>query len=340
MKSFFVIQYALYSTLKRYHFLHLFHAPHISTSLTQKCLFFLYVCVKIWGMNTKQLTRGAMCCAIYGALLFLNQQTGLMIETSASWIFLFPILIYTALYNYRVASIVAIAMGLMTFMFGGFTTWFYSWFAIIAGYAYGIGLYHKQKNWINFVGLTILCILSNALMTLLWANIFGMDMHQDFQAFSTYVPFIRFDVFVIVVIVMLSVLEALSVHLVALMICTRMHMPIRPIQPISDIPSPRWVGIVSIGIWIAFLFTHNQTNLSSWVQTVIQCAWIFDCMVLDFYGVVYYMTLVSKHNQRKRAPWAILGAFIPVLQIMWILSGEFDCLFQIRKNHLDMRVKL
>ena len=46
-------------------------------------------------IKTKQITTGAMVCAIYGALLFLNQQSALMIESSASWIFAFPVLIYT-----------------------------------------------------------------------------------------------------------------------------------------------------------------------------------------------------------------------------------------------------
>ena len=41
-------------------------------------------------IKTKQITKGAMVCAIYGALLFLNQQSALMIESSASWIFCFP----------------------------------------------------------------------------------------------------------------------------------------------------------------------------------------------------------------------------------------------------------
>ena len=65
-------------------------------------------------MNTKELTRGAMMCAIYGALLFINQQTALSIETIVPWIFVFPILIYTVNSNIKMSALVAIAMGLLT----------------------------------------------------------------------------------------------------------------------------------------------------------------------------------------------------------------------------------
>ena len=87
-------------------------------------------------MNTKQITRGAMMCAIYGLLLFLNQQTALTIETSANWLFAFPVLSYTSMYGNYGGGIVSIAMILMTFLFGGFTAWFYSCTAILIGYLY------------------------------------------------------------------------------------------------------------------------------------------------------------------------------------------------------------
>ena len=55
-------------------------------------------------IKTKQITKGAMVCAIYGALLFLNQQSALMIESSASWNFAFPLLIYTAMNGLKMGA--------------------------------------------------------------------------------------------------------------------------------------------------------------------------------------------------------------------------------------------
>lgn len=288
-------------------------------------------------MNTQQLTRGAMTCAIYGVLLFLNQQTGMTIETSASWIFIFPILIYTAMYGAKTSSLVAIAMALMTFLFGGFTTWFYSWSAILMGYVYGSGIYQKFKNITNFILLFIFSFISTVMMVYLWAGVFGMDMTEDFQWITQYISFIRWDAFVFMVVLLMAVMQAICVHLVAIMLCQRLNIEMIPLHGLNEISSPRWVGVASIIVWLAFFLGQNVIELSTEAQSFLQILWFVDCVILDFYGVIYFMTLVLKSRQRKRAPLAILGAFIPIVQMLWILSGEMDCLLQIRKNYLDSR---
>lgn len=92
-----------------------------------------------------------MVCAIYGIMLFANQQFALAIEDGMSWIFAFPILIYAAQNPSSVAAVCAAAMALETFLFGGFTTWFYSWTSIVIGYLYGIGIYRRWSSDIKLV---------------------------------------------------------------------------------------------------------------------------------------------------------------------------------------------
>ncbi|MBB5182406.1 DUF2232 domain-containing protein [Catenisphaera adipataccumulans] len=285
-------------------------------------------------MNTQQLTRGAMVCAIYGLLLFLNQQTGLMIESSASWLFVLPILVYTAMYGAKVAGIAALAMCLMTFLFGGFTTWFYSWLSILSGYVYGSGVFRRQKNSVNFLLVFLISFVSTILMVYLWAAVFDLDLMSDFKMIVQYFPSVRWDAFVLAVVVAMALLEALCIHLVGILLCTRLRIAMRPLNGIDSIESPRWVGIVSLVIWLVYFFGQSMVKLSPEWQTAVQAALFLDAMALDFYGVVYFMTLTVRKGSRKRAPLAILGAFIPVLQILWILSGEMDCLLQIRKNYL------
>ena len=69
-------------------------------------------------MKTSSITKGAMCVAIYGLLLLLNQQTGLMIEASLSWVFIMPILLYSASQGVRAGLVTGISMGLLSFLFG------------------------------------------------------------------------------------------------------------------------------------------------------------------------------------------------------------------------------
>ena len=148
-------------------------------------------------MKTNQITRGAMVCAIYGVLLFLNQQTGLMIEASASWLFVFPVLIYTAMSGPKSGAIVGVAMALMTFLLGGFTTWFYSWTSLITGYVYGLGLFYQWRNMTNFLICLVFSVLSNVCTVVVWSYLFGYDLVSEFESFRAIIPFIDRGVVII-----------------------------------------------------------------------------------------------------------------------------------------------
>lgn len=288
-------------------------------------------------MNTKQLTRGAMMCGLYGLLLFFNQQTALTIETGASWLFAFPVLIYAAMYGSAMASIVAVAMAFMTILFGGFTTWFYSWSAILIGYFYGMGVNRSWRHMTNFLIAAVLSTLSTGLMIYLWAGIFGYNIATDFNEILSWVPTMHLRVVVFVFVVFMGVLQGLCIHLIALMVCVRMRITTRKITPISQVKSPRWFGVVSIAIVLIYFFSQNMVHLYAGIQDVIQIVLIFDLALLDYFGVVYFMSRVVDKGVRRLSFFAIIGAFIPGICLIWIVAGELDCLLQWRKRHLDLR---
>ena len=212
-------------------------------------------------MKTNQITRGAMVCAIYGVLLFLNQQTGLMIEASASWLFVFPVLIYTAMSGPKSGAIVGVAMALMTFLLGGFTTWFYSWTSLITGYVYGLGLFYQWRNMTNFLICLVFSVLSNVCTVVVWSYLFGYDLVSEFESFRAIIPFIDIGVFIILFVAFLSLLQALCIHLVSLMICIRMHLPYRPLHqfPTKKLKSSR--NRITIRSWGIFIFISNVSRM-------------------------------------------------------------------------------
>lgn len=283
-------------------------------------------------IKTNQITKGAMVCAIYGVLLFLNQQTALMVESSASWLFAFPVLIYTAMSGLKMGAIVCIAMGFMTMFFGGFTTWFYSWTSLIIGYVYGVGLYKKWKNMTNFILCLILSLISCVCIVLFWSALFGMDFYEDFRLVAKYLPGVSLKAFTYIMIGLLAFLQALCIHLVSVMVCMRMHIEITPLQPISRMKSPRWVGIVSLLIWGLFYFIQNVLQCSQGVIDFAQIVFVLDCMLLAYFGIVYWMSWCIAKQKKKLAFLAVFGAFIPGLNFLWMLMGELDCLLQLRRS--------
>lgn len=282
-------------------------------------------------MNTKQLTRGAMVCAIYGLFLFLNQQLGLMIENGMSWIFAFPILIYAAQNTISASMICALAMVLETFLFGGFSTWFYSWSSILIGLLYGIGIYKKWSNTNKLVVTFILSVISYIFIMWIWAGIFQIDYMEDFESIHTLFPFIDLKVFMSTLILLLSLLQTVCIHLLAIMVCIRLKIAIQPIRKVWQIKPLKWVGIVSILLWVLFYFSQNVIECSEEAKDILLLLSIIDLCLLDYYGIVYMMHYCVVHNQRKLAFFAVLGAFIPFVQIVWIVLGELDCLFSLRK---------
>lgn len=285
-------------------------------------------------MNTKQITRGAMVCAIYGALLLLNQQTALAIETSASWLFVFPVLIYTAMNGVKPGGVCTIAMALMTFLFGGFTTWFYSWTGLVTGYVYGIGLFKHFKNMVNFVLCLIFSLFANFCTIWVWATLFGVDIMSEYAGIKELIPFINLQVFIILFVVVMALLQALCIHCIAILVCMRMKIPFEPLRPLSTHNSPRWMGIVSIFVWVLFYLCQNVIECSQGLEIVSQLLWFTDCIALVYFGIVYLLHFCTVHGFRKIVFFVVMFAFVPGFNFMYMVIGETDCLFQLRSRGL------
>lgn len=282
-------------------------------------------------MKTSSITKGAMCVALYGLLLLLNQQTGMMIEASLSWVFIMPILLYSASQGIRAGFVTAISMGFLSFLFGSFTTWFYSWSALLIGYVYGVGVYKQFKHRTNFFICFVFSTISYVAMVYIWAALFGLDMHADFKELSSWIPFIDFQAFCALFVLFMGFLQALCVHLLAILLCNRLHIPIRNIGSLKDIQGNSAFGMASIGIWLLFFFGQNVLEYPIW-QTGLQIFFFADCMLLSFFGAIVLMDYGIQKNIKKFSFFAVFGAVIPVVNLVWIFLGELDCLFAIRKN--------
>ena len=280
-------------------------------------------------MNTREITQGAMVCAIYGLILFLNQQTALFIESGMSWIFVFPILIYTAKTNSQAGLISTIAMGLETIFFGGFTTWFYSWTSLCIGYVYGVSI---QKRWqgISKLAVTfIFSMISYLLIFFLWAKLFEVDYAADFIMIQKFIPYINVTTFILLMVLSLSMLQTLCIHLLASLICMRMRIETVPLKSIWQIEPSRPTGIFSIIIFIVLILGNNVIKYSKGIQNFILILLFIDLIVLDYYGTIYLLKKYGNKN-RKFVFLICLGAFIPVINIIWMLLGEADCLFNLQ----------
>lgn len=284
-------------------------------------------------MKTNTLTQGALCLSLYGVLLLFNQQTGLLIESMMNWVFILPILIYSAKAGPYPGGITAFSMAILSFLFGTFTTWFYSWSAILIGFVYGAGLYKKIRHSMNFVISFGITFISYVLMIYLWAGIFGMDLSVDFAWISEIVPFLDFQAFCFLFAFFISFVQTLCIHMLAILLCARLKIPMRELGSLKTLHGSKSVGIISLVIGVFFFFGQNVVEYSIW-SSVIQILFFINLGVLDFLGTLYLMEYGITHRIPKFTILAVLSAFIPILNFFWMLLGLCDCLLELRKDKI------
>ena len=277
-------------------------------------------------MNTKQLTQGAMVCGLYGLLLLLNQQFALFIETSFPWIYVFPVLVYTAKTSTKPGFIVMISMLLMTFLFSGFTTWVLAGSSLLIGWLYGVGVHHRFSLSLQFWIVLLESFVVNAAMIFVWSNLFGWNLMEEFQLLPSWSPHISFFVFCFILVFLVSLLQAMVIHLFAIWILSRWTYVLENRKRFSMPFSSKWIAIGSIIIWILFFLCQNVIKCNEGFFDCIQILFILDMLILLYYGTIFFLNLCIRKNKRKWAFFVILFAFVPGINLIWIIAGLYDSL--------------
>lgn len=277
-------------------------------------------------MTTHDMTRGAMVCALYAILLLINQQTALMLENSLTWIFIFPIYLYAAQAPAAISCCVAAAMALESFLFGGFTTWFYSWTSIATGLAGGIAL-HKQapSSW-RLLIMFVIQFIGTMLILFLWAGIFDMDLTEDFAMIKAWIPWLDPWVFTVLFAAVMAFTMALCVHVVGAAACRKLNIPTRPLTPVSRIKGHRavaWAFLVTLALF--FLFP----DMVLWkieVRNLLILALVPELVYLDYYGAICVLRRLIGTNKRFLVFFVIMGTIIPGVQMILAAIGLLHAL--------------
>lgn len=69
------------------------------------------------------------------------------------------------------------------------------------------------------------------------------------------------------------------------------------------------------------------------MKDILQIIAIMDLMVLDFLACCIFESQYCPQKPRSSTFLAIIGAFVPLVQFLWIGAGLADCLFQIRHKN-------
>lgn len=277
--------------------------------------------------KTKPITFGAMCCGIYALLLLINQQTSLLLESSFSFIFSFPVLVYTAMFGWKNGLITGFSMILMTFFLGGFTTWIYSISSVAIGWGFGAGVYLKQSFFYQILWTFLISCLSNYAILGIWAGIFGLDSSADMEMLNQFLPWLNWSTYLAILVIFTSVLETACIVLMARLLLLRLKIKMAPIPHLMSVQPSKGLGLLSILLWgIAIFVNMNVIKLGIDGENLFFLFIVLDFFILDFYGILHVFKLAVQKQNRFLAALAVLGAFIPGLNLVWIGLGEWDSL--------------
>lgn len=304
-------------------------------------------------MNTKDISKGAILCALYGVLLQVNLLGSLFIENYFPFLLALPLMAAGLTSSKKVLQAVLVSMIILTFILSGLTTWLLalsmllSAFALCLPFCRQAGHDHafshpnlqteavlnrkeiQEKIDRSFViCLLVQVICTFASMTLL-ASLFGYSMEEDSALFALFASFLNPYGVLFIAAVIVGVSQSVLLELMLqIMLNAFGKRKIPFIFPLSD-PKPwiAWTFLISLTGAIFFLAAPvlKWTMICKDVLVILACV---SGIWLDILGT--RRLLQSEAAQKSSAYFLRLGivlcAFIPFLMAVPIVAGLMACL--------------
>lgn len=273
--------------------------------------------------NVKEITQGGMMVAILSVLLLLNRQTADFLMSTIYWILSFPIMIYHIKSSGKLSGAVFVSSMLLSMLISTPQTTFYLFSALLVGVVYGEGVKRKWENK-KLLGSTIILTFFSYLITMfVLASAFGYNIiearQELIEMIRPYAAMISADLAQLVQVLdiattlLLVVLQSLCTHMIAILLFKKLRIETNPLPLFNDIKLPRWVGVVSLIAWFAYM-SLSYVDYGEKLSFIILFSFVCTAMVCLGYGFFIILILGKKRK------WLFL-LFIPFLwNIVLILS--------------------
>lgn len=289
-------------------------------------------------ITTRQITRGALMIALYGLLILINQQLSLAIEGYMPWLFALPIFIYSVREPLKASLCVLASMALITLIFSGVTTWLFALVYLLAGFLYGKGVSLGMSRTAIMVTVFVLLCLSGWLSTVVFASVFGYNLNEELASIEKMVPWLNPQILISLVVLVSAALETLVVHLASQVLSMRLKLDLPEPKTIWDLQPRPWTALLLIVLLILSGLSLSVIECPVFLQTLLVLATGLDLMFMDYRGCAAVLRWLQNHNKGKLVFFAVLGAFVPPVCLLWAALGFWDNLrglfhFHTRRNN-------
>lgn len=293
-----------------------------------------------------------MVTAIFGVLLLLNRQTGGLFQDIFVFVYPIPLVAYSAMYGLKSGFPVLVAMSLISFLFGGFTTIFYAVTQAFIGLVFGGCLHHKVDMTKTLFVVMILSAIVNILNTVVLGFLFGFNMNQEaaemqtmmnamFEQAGMAVPENILTInylkqIIIVSMTLFGVIQGFIVYEVSLLLLRRLRFPVQKPKSVYMYIPPKWTGC---GALIAFIFYGAklaQPLENDMLQNAVLTVGIFGYMYLVCFGFIGIMLALKIYCPKLgifRFIICFIGMFMfPLMEMaagfIYIVSGYHQRLIE------------
>ncbi|MCI6885725.1 MAG: YybS family protein [Lachnospiraceae bacterium] len=291
-------------------------------------------------MNQKSLkiTTGAMVTAIFGVLLLLNRQTGNLFEEFFLFLYPIPLVAFSAMYGAKSSLPVLVAMSLISFLFGSFTTIFYAVSQASIGLLFGCCLYHKVDMTKTLFAVMILSAIVSVLNTVVLGFLFGFDLNQEvaemqnmmnsiFEQAGAAVPKEVLSAnylkqMLVISMTLMGALQGFIVYEISLLILRRLRFPVQKPKSVYLYAPPKWTGCLALLSFFGYTAKLAQPFENELLQNTVLTVGILGYIYLLCFGFIAILLILKIRFPKIGILGGILGLLgIFVFPMLVIIAG-------------------
>ncbi len=288
------------------------------------------------NQDVRRITDGASMLALGGLMLFMNRQTGGLMEAYFLWLIPIPFAFFTSKYGFKEGILPVVSMMLLSLVLGSSQSMFYFSSMSVCGLVYGHGIHKKWKVSRLLLTTIVTSIAVNVITTVLLATFFGYDILKEMELVKTSLqPLLDsneamkqldFDamlqVMMIVSPLLIGVLEGTVTHLFSMLILKKLKVEVPVMQPITSIRPNKWLAyssllLIFVGARVVAEYKDNRLLFQLYVLVNIVCF-----LYLCFFGMIAIIIWSHKTNNKRVPMFVAIGCiFIPYLLYFLIILG-------------------
>lgn len=279
-----------------------------------------------------------MVTAIFGVLLLLNRQTGNLFEEFFLFLYPIPLVAFSAMYGAKSSLPVLVAMSLISFLFGSFTTIFYAVSQASIGLLFGCCLYHKVDMTKTLFAVMILSAIVSVLNTVVLGFLFGFDLNQEvaemqnmmnsiFEQAGAAVPKEVLSAnylkqMLVISMTLMGALQGFIVYEISLLILRRLRFPVQKPKSVYLYAPPKWTGCLALLSFFAYTAKLAQPFENELLQNTVLTVGILGYIYLLCFGFIAILLILKIRFPKIGILGGILGLLgIFVFPMLVIIAG-------------------